>query len=477
MKVAVSILLFVFSMPAFAGDLEWSGLYRIEGQSIQNPDFSSETNKDYGVHHLIMRPKIVAADGLYIQGQFHILNGSGSGGPQLGSVWGNGAVAGTNAAGTSDSSDSSTLQESQAEEMFAVSEFYISLTQEFGSLIAGRAPLHFGLGMTYDAGKDLFDHYYNNRDLVGYKVVMGNFFFMPMFAKIDEAGISGSTDINEVILHFQYENPEENVAMGVMYNNRTAGVSSNNVPVDTGSAFDGGTISGGYNIKNLNIYYEKSWDESRVGFEVLNQSGDYGVDVGSGTVEASAFAFAFEYDSTPREKRLHWGIRAGIASGDDPSTADEYEGFMFNRNYDVAVLLFNHALGQANLMRTELAGTRYGTQRDGTAVTSSSSDPDIEGIGNAYYFAPQFTYKWRDRWDIKANFTAAWLDQADFGSTTADKALGYELDLSLVFRPNERLVWENTFATFLPGSAWEVGSNNFSTDSAMGFVSRAAISF
>lgn len=479
MKLAVSILFFFVSSFCFAGDLEWSGLYRIEGQSIQNPQLKSGStkNKDYGVHHLIMRPKIVAADGLYIQGQFHVLNSNTDagnnttyGGPQLGSIWGNGL------------SYNSGLQENQREETFAVSEFYVSLAQEFGSLIAGRAPLQFGLGMTYDAGKGLFDHYYTNRDLVGYKIVMGNFHFTPMFAKVNEAGINSSTDINETILHFQYDNPEENVAMGVMYNTRTAGTAANAVATDAGSAFPTPTFNNNsaLDINNLSIFYEKKWDDSRIGFELLNQTGNYGVNVqaSGAAVEANAFAFALEYDKAPRDKKLHWGIRAGWASGDDPSTADEYEGVQFNQNYDVGVLLFNHALGQQNLMRSEMKGTRYGAARNTVAVTSATDDPDIEAIGNAYYLAPSFTYKWRDKWDIKADFVAAWLDQDTFnGTDTADKGLGYEIDLSLVFKPNERLVWENTLAAFMPGTAWEVDSQNFSTGTAYGFVSRAAISF
>ena len=61
-------------------------------------------------------------------------------------------------------------------------------------------------------------------------------------------------------------------------------------------------------------------------------------------------------------------------------------------------------------------------------------------------------------------------------SFSTDKGLGYEVDLSFVFKPNERLVWENTIATFLPGPAFE-GDGAYNTDTAYGFVSRAAISF
>lgn len=480
LPVFISGLVFS-SQSVFAGDLEWQGLYRIEGYSIQNPSLASgqSRSKDYGVHHLILRPRIVAGDGLYINGQFQILNTRAAaedflGGPQLGAFWGDGL-----GGGGTDSMNSNTASRSQKEETLSVSEFYLTLAQEFGSLIVGRAPLEFGLGVSYSAGKGLFDHYYTNRDLVGYKVVMGNFFFMPMFAKISEGAPAGFDDVSETIIHLQYENPEGQVAMGVMYNTRKSGGAGNDFPASVasgiGEPFQGAATGGDMNLKTLNIFYKKSWENDRVGFEIVNQKGDYGV----GGISANAFAFAVEYDHKPAAKRMQWGIRAGWASGDDPSTADEYEGYQFDQNYDVAMLLFNQSLGQANLLKSQLLGTRYGTSRGATTVNSPYQDADIEAVSNAYYFAPRATYKWRDRWDIEAVVATAWLDNADFGTgptISADDALGYEFDLSLIFKPNDRVVWKNSLGVMMPGSAFEM-AGAFNTETIYGFVSRAAISF
>ncbi len=45
-------------------DIEWSGVYRIEGNAIHNPELGgSKRDLDYGLHHLVLRPKITAGMG------------------------------------------------------------------------------------------------------------------------------------------------------------------------------------------------------------------------------------------------------------------------------------------------------------------------------------------------------------------------------------------------------------------------------
>lgn len=467
-----------FSSLAIAGDLEWSGQYRIEGYYIDNPEVKGgqKKSKEYGVHHLILRPRIVAADGLYINSQIQFLN-SNVGGPQLGSLWGSDIGDGS----PTSSEDSAAASEHGAQENLVLSEFYMTYAQEYGALLVGRAPLEFGLGMTYNAGKGLFDHYYDNRDLVAYKFVFGNFFVQPMIAKVKEGGISGYDDISETLIQLQYESAESNTAMGFMYNNRKAGSAGNDYPTDTAGTQFGSdtpynaqaTPQGSLDIKTMNIFYSKSWGNDRIGFEIVNQTGDYGVVNGSGQgISQSAFAGAFEYQRVS-EARFNWGVKAGWASGDDPSTTNEYEGFHFDRNYDVALLMFNQAMGRVNLLRTEGLGTRY--NQGAPAVNSARSAPDVEAISNVMYFAPRFSYKWRDNWNLEGVIATGWLDQTEYaGIGEADNSLGYEFDFSVVYSPYERLTWRNTLAVFMPGGAYDLGGGS---SAAYGLVSRAAISF
>ncbi len=182
---------------AQAGDLDWSGVYRIEGNIFDNAQVGTgdKKRKEYGIHHLILRPKIVGADGLYINSQLEVFNSNagatGAWGNQLGAVFGNGINDNGTAITAGNSGTSNTLSESQDPEQIVVSQFYLTFVQEFGSFIAGRAPVQFGLGMTHNAGRGLFDHYADTRDLVGYKVVLGNFFILPMIGKVNEGGIGG----------------------------------------------------------------------------------------------------------------------------------------------------------------------------------------------------------------------------------------------------------------------------------------------
>ena len=63
--------------PVFAGDLEWSGFYRIEAYRIDKSELSDNgRKKSYGLHHLVLKPKIVAADSLTIHSRFDVFNKS-----------------------------------------------------------------------------------------------------------------------------------------------------------------------------------------------------------------------------------------------------------------------------------------------------------------------------------------------------------------------------------------------------------------
>ncbi len=217
----------LFINSAMAGDLEWSGVYRFEGNFLKNSELDGDGKElTYGLHHLVLRPKIVAGDGLTIYGQFDLLNSTAEPNTQMGQVWGSG-VGGTP---PTSASNSNTLGQTQKSETLEVTQLYLTFTQEYGSLLVGRAPLHFGLGMTHNAGRGLFDHYFDTRDLVGYKFVVGNLFFMPMIGKPSEKNINNSDDVNDYMFHFQYENPETDLEMGVYYWMRKASNQGSDAP-------------------------------------------------------------------------------------------------------------------------------------------------------------------------------------------------------------------------------------------------------
>ena len=62
-------------------------------------------------------------------------------------------------------------------------------------------------------------------------------------------------------------------------------------------------------------------------------------------------------------------------------------------------------------------------------------------------------------------------------SVDTSKDLGAELDVELVYKPRERVIWSNQFGILFPGAAWKDGSSNFGSKVNFGIATRAAITF
>lgn len=459
----------------FAGDFQWSGTYRAEAYDIRNSSLdSSKREKAYGLHHLILRPRIEAADGITIRSRFDLFNYGLSNMPsnQLGAVWGSGVGTGA----PSSVHDSNVASSSQRPETLQVTELYLTIIQEFGALVVGRVPLQFGLGMVHNAGNGEFDHWMDNRDIIGYKIVMGNLFILPMYGKASEGlNLEKNDDVTDMMVQLQYENLESGVEMGFFYQGRSAN-SGNDIPELGNDFFVGGpgARKGRLSTRSYSLYGVKETRVFRFGVEASWQEGNLGVVTAQGEeVTMSGYGLAAELDYRPDNSKYSFGLKTGFATGDNPDTTNKFEGFIFDRNYDVAFLLFNHTLGKKNFLRTELVGTQ---NTDNSILTHNQ--PDIEALSNVYYVAPSVSYKWNEKWMLQAQVTMAWLQTDPIPGGDTDNSLGYEFDFAFNFRPNKRLSWVNQIGMLFPGAAFKGGSmNNFSTDMAYGFVSKAAISF
>lgn len=465
----------LFLNSAIAGDLEWSGVYRFEGNYLKNTDLDRGKEKTYGLNHLVLRPKIVAGDGLTIYGQFNILNeGNAYADSQMGQIWGNGVG---NSTPTNSAADSNTLSQTQEAETIEVSHLYLTFSQEYGSLLVGRAPLHFGLGMTHNAGRGLFDHWFDTRDMAAYKFIVGNMYFMPMIGKPSEGHINRSDDINDYMFHFQYENPETDLELGVFYWLRKAGDQGSDAPAGADPKLGGASAqnTGSIDMKTVSLYALRNSERLRLGLEAAFQSGETGVRNTSGdNVALGGVGIATELEYRGQDSKWRWSLRGGFATGDDPSTGAKYEGFVFDRNYDVAMLMFNHPLGQADFLRT---GLFTGTVRD---ADGNINRADVEAISNVMYAAPGARYYFNDRWSWDNRLITAWLQDNPLAGQTPErdpgKELGYEWDSSIIFEPRKGLMWINQAGFLFPGSAFK-GDGQYDSNFAFGLATKAAISF
>jgi len=463
-KLSPLFLILFFILPLTAqAELQWSGIYKIEANHINNSELDGkDRKKEYGLHHLVLKPKIVAADGLTIHSRLDVFNSTSYENSGLGQYFGNPPTpASTNCTDPEKCNSTSQVQKA---EMINVTQLYLTYTQEFGSLIAGRAPLHFGLGITHNSGDGLFDHWMDTRDLVGYKLAIGNLYILPMYGKLSEGTsiASDGDDITDYMLQVQYENPESGWDYGVFYWLRKAGVTANDAKVPASSNASDRNMK----ITTINAFVRKESETFKFGIEAAMQSGDSGSSDASGAaISMDGFAVAMELDWQAVDSRFDYSARLGYLTGDDTSTKNKFEGYIFDRNYDVAFLMFNHQLGQGDFL-----GTSTNATHGGAGVAQSK--PDVEAMSNAYYIDLNTSYHWSEKWSIDGGLTYAQLTEDNGG----DSGLGYEVDLALNFSPNKRLKWINEVGLLFPGSAFESGGT-YPSDFAYGLTTKAAISF
>ncbi|MBY0314198.1 MAG: hypothetical protein K2Q26_01675 [Bdellovibrionales bacterium] len=466
MKFLSLVSIFIFSTAAFAGDIEWNGTYRMEGFKLDNAELNNlDRNTQYALHHLVLRPKITAYDGVTIHGRFDVLNNNSYLNSSVGQFFGSGLTPPTPAA-ADPLQGSNTLSNQQRAELITVNELYLSYVHDFGLLTVGRAPLHFGLGMSYNAGTGAFDHWFDNRDMASYKFFLtGNVSFTPIIAKMAENNIAYGDDVDETMLKVEYENPETELILGILYLIRKSGSHGN----DTNPGAVGGAALGGqFNAKYANLFFQRWIGNSfKFGLEAGMQEGETGINNGAAAVELDGFGLALELDYIPKEGNFHAGLKAGVATGDDPETTNVYEGYIFNRNYDVAMIMFNHPVGGYDIFRTSSIRS---------TTLPVSEQVDTEALSNVIYFAPYFKYKWSDKFDSQLGLTYASLN-SDPLNVEVDKAVGFEVDVTLTYKPYDGIQWVNRVGVFAPGSAFEGGTNQFETKTIYGLETKAAITF
>jgi hypothetical protein len=141
-KLFVAILFLAQSAAAIS--IDWTGGYRVEYVSVDRPSLDdNKLSKNYALNFLYLQPRIIGSDGINIVSRFDVMSNETPAykNSQLGSVIGGGLDNGSGGANgtdaTSQNQDSSTLR---------VSQLYLNVNHEFGSLLVGRTPVEFGLG-------------------------------------------------------------------------------------------------------------------------------------------------------------------------------------------------------------------------------------------------------------------------------------------------------------------------------------------
>jgi hypothetical protein len=469
-KLLVILLTQLLSIKsAVAVSIDWGGAYRMEFVEIDRTSLSTPPlKKSYILNHLNLTPKIMAADGVTVIANIEVLPNLAYPDSQLGQSFGGGT--------SSTSTTSSVVNGNQQPGTLQVNQLYLKINQEYGALIAGRAPMHFGLGITHNAAAGAFDHWYRVRDVIGYKILIGNLSIMPILSKMSDSSMAVGGDVTAQTWDVMYNNAETESAIGVMHETRAAGMGVNDA-----HRYFGGTVTGGWGSSLTNLYFARGFQHFKFKMEAGFHSGNTGLTTSTNEeIKINGYGIALDMGFPGLSESWEYNLKTGIASGDNSSTVT-YEGFTFNRNYDIAFMLFNHPLGASGL---DLFTTRAQRNIDTSATCSSFPCPvynsdvaaDEETISNAVYFAPQFNYTFNERWQWTNTLTVAQLQNAP---ANFDKYVGTEWDTGFVFKPHPKIYWKNELGLLFPGGAFKGSSvtNNFGNSFTFGLQSRVSIGF
>lgn len=479
MKAVLSLMTSLFLANVAFADVTWKGLYRVEGNYFKSLGFENNTGKDYILHHLRLTPKVVLLDGFELHGMVDVFNhGNYSvAGSQAGQAFGGGFSPPAGAFFGSDGSAALTDNQINKVRDANLTELYLKFSHTAGELIVGRAPLHFGLGINLNSGRGDFDHWFDNRDMIAYKVYMGSLTIEPFAARITDGFNTDGDAASEFGAMLKFSKPENGLEMGAMYVSRHTPGTINQDQLST---------SGAAATQRYGVFIERQEPGTalRYAMEVGMNGGRLGYNASGNPISYEGFGAVFEVDYETPLRGLSVGLQTGYASGQDGSKSNGFSSFAFDRNYDLGLLLFNHPVGNPDL---DLFGTTpYGKQGPyyGSGGYQVSNSIDTESISNAIFAAPYVAYQMGTRWGLKSKWVWAQLDKdivnSVLYSTTnpaleVNKSLGFEWDISLIFRPFDRILWETTIAALFPGEAFEGGSQNYSTKTIFGGVSRVSI--
>ncbi len=472
----ICFFLILIPQMAFSMSLDWTGGYRFEWTEVDRPSLSFPSDrKAYGLHQLYLSPRIIAADGINIHSRFDVFTSRDPAyqNSQAGEIWGAGLPPTTNPqdATDKDSSRSNAHARQSRSSLMRVSQLYLTAEHENGVFFAGRMPLSFGLGIVYNKGTGQFDHWMNTRDLVGYRFIINNITITPMLGRQYDTDYNQGGNSQDEILHIEYDNPDSGNLLGVFYEKRTGSEVVNDFPTAViGRAGTTARVAGGFALQRTNVVLGKSWEGFGFKLEGSFLNGGTGIELQNGnSVKMNGYGLAAELYFPRPDSKWNFTGRIGMATGDDPTT-DDYEGFQFDRNYDVAFLLFNHRLGQKDFLTTNLI-------KDQTAGRSAGNSIDDEAIGNAFYVSPLVQYAWSDKVDLGTSITYAQLMANPTNVNDFKKTLGVEWDLSLAYKPRKNMVWMNQVGFLFPGEAFANGTDNLGIANTYGFASKIAITF
>jgi hypothetical protein len=438
MRRPLLTLLALLTIPtADAADLYWGGHYTARMLSVDSLSLGSENERAEGLssaldHRVQLRPTWAISPNIALHAQLDLLYGQPWGaqaGTYVDPLTGESTALGTaDGVGTGIDAEDATSVSQNINARAVWADIYAPM----GRIRFGRMPVEWGAGLVLNAGDDFNDEYGDTSDRIEVTTKIGAVFLEGAYDLVSE-GLLGEADdfhIANLALAWKTEN------MGIGYLNRYRYQPSQNYGAYTGDLWakaDFGTLKA----------------EMEFAFELG------GGDLSNGVNDISIAAWGGMLDLGANFGQMSAGVELGIASGDDDLSDKKLTTFTFDRDHDVAMLMFERPMPvlESTVMNESTGGRTLDAARTGNAVS------------NAQYLRPWVSYTVRKDLSVTAALLAARADKLEESENTG-RGYGVEYSLSAAYKPYEKLQIAPTLALFTPG---EFYSNYVDTDLGEGF--------
>lgn len=294
---------------------------------------------------------------------------------------------------------------------------------DMGILKVGRMPFHLGLGIFANQGDGLDQEIGTTRDRVLFESFFGSYYFKPSISWFYEGVLDqGGDDVFE--FGFQVGRKSETQDLGMYF--------SYIGQAGAGGADNNGSLAGRETaFWVIDFYGKHQFQNVDLGGELIIFTGDYlGKDL-------LAFNGALQADWKASEKFNLLG-EAGYSSGtsDGDVTSGDLKTISFNRDYNVAYLVFEEALPG-------------GISRTGRAATT----PHSGAVSNAMYARLKAKWKLAKWFHPSLNVITPFAVKKAQGA--GGKFYGIEYDLITEWPIDEYVSAEFIFAHFIPGGFYE----------------------
>jgi hypothetical protein len=359
-KLGAAIIL-LGSVNSFALPIDWSGnigfdqnIIRdgrgIEGDcdsNIAGSECISNDNQHVRYQSLLLKlkPSIIVNDSVTVKGE--VTTGTFRG-----------AFLGEN--GTA---DSSYYAQTNSGSSLNFTQLYAEMYADTALFRVGKYARNYGLGAVINNGSKAWDRFFSSYEGVEAEFKLGNFKLIPALSKFDSSVTSptgsvsptnGKRDASEQSVVAMYDDSNKNLKIGIFYGVRD--VESNSDLYTTKVSSQETTL--------IDIFFEKSWGDFKLGVEIPLISGEAGTAFTDRTndqdFDARAYIVETTYQLNPRWKV---GLNFGSVTGSD-SDDDSHEAMYLHPNYQVAELMFRYnregfQSNDQNALRSSIVNTNY----------------------------------------------------------------------------------------------------------------------